>query len=460
DLDSGVTLVLNSTNQGLCIPEFDTLYIIWTVDPTVNAGPDLSDCVDTSGIPLAGVVGGGTTTGMWETLGSGIFNDSVDLNTNYHPSLADEAAITVQIVLHATNGCRPESDTLIAATRPTPIAGIDHSKTCNSLLVTFMDTSTTTSGSITQWSWNFGDLTTSADTSNLQNPTYLYPDSGTYTAQLIITTDQSCTDATSTQFEFGSLVSYFGATGNCQRDPFDFEDSSYATITDPIVSWSWDFGDFTTSTEQSPAHTYASEGTYQVILTVQTGAGCTDSDTSSSVLVNPNPTAGFTFSAEFPTILEEVEFLDASIGADQWLWDFGDGDPFSQTQNPKHTYLDVGLMQVTQVVTNSITLCRDSLTMGYRIANIYPPAVPRSFSPNGDGQNDLLYARGGPFEILNMKVYNEWGELIFETDDPLEPWDGTKNGFEQPVGVYVWVVVATTLNGFSFEDAGDVSLIR
>ncbi|MBL4658311.1 MAG: hypothetical protein JKX73_09945, partial [Flavobacteriales bacterium] len=59
DLDSGVTLVLNSTNQGLCIPEFDTLDIIWTVDPTVDAGPDLSACVDTSGIPLAGVVGGG-----------------------------------------------------------------------------------------------------------------------------------------------------------------------------------------------------------------------------------------------------------------------------------------------------------------------------------------------------------------------------------------------------------------
>jgi gliding motility-associated-like protein len=98
--------------------------------------------------------------------------------------------------------------------------------------------------------------------------------------------------------------------------------------------------------------------------------------------------------------------------------------------------------------------------MDYKVRNIYPPAIPMSFSPNGDEINDILYTRGGPFKTLTMKIYNAWGDLVFETDDPMLPWDGTKNGVDQPIGVYVYVVKVTTLNGLSFEKTGDISLIR
>ena len=456
DLASGsVTLTLESTNNGLCFKVYDTLQIIWTEDPIVDAGPDQNACVGSNGIPLAGLVSGGTTTGIWSTLGSGVF-DTTDtaLDANYLPSLADQSVDSVQLVLSSTLGCKVVTDTVTVGTNPTPTAAFVFSKNCNSLEVLFFDSSSTTTGSITSWNWSFGDT----NTSTLQNPSNLYIDSGSFVIQLTVTTGKGCSATSSDTVGFGSLNAEFGVAGNCVRDPFNFTDSSSA-FSDVITSWNWDFGDFSTSTTQNPQHTYALSGTYQVILTIQTAGGCTDADTL-SLVVNPNPTASFTFGTAAPTILEEVQFLDNSSGADSWAWNFGEGTPGSTLQNPTHTYLDVGLFSVTQWAINTVTGCRDSITFDYNIANIYPPALPQSFSPNGDGQNDLLYVRGGPFKTLNWKVYNEWGELIFSGDEPLAAWDGTINGIDQPIGVYIYVVAATTLNDLSFESSGDVSLIR
>ncbi|MBN4072204.1 gliding motility-associated C-terminal domain-containing protein [Flavobacteriales bacterium AH-315-E23] len=450
----GVTIVLESTNNGLCIVVYDTLQIIWTDDPIVDAGPDQTACVDTNGIPLAGSVTGGTTTGIWSTLGTGIF-DTTDtaLDANYLPSLADEAAGSVLLVLSSTQGCKVVTDTMWAETNPVPLPAFTFSKNCNSMAVIFTDQSSVTTGSVTSWNWNFGD----SNTSTAQNPTNIYADSGQYTVTLVITTDSSCTNTISQSFGFGSLRADFVVAGNCVEDPFEFRDSS-SVFSDSIVSWSWVFGDGGISSAQNPAYTYGISGTYQVILTITTQGGCTDSDTL-ILLVNPNPVAGFTFGTAAPTILEEVQFLDNSSGANSWIWDLGDGSA-STVQNPTHTYVDVGMKQVTQIVINTNTGCRDSITIAYRIANVYPPALPRSFSPNGDGQNDTLYVRGGPFKVVSFDVYNEWGELIFESDRQDIGWDGTKKGVPQPVGVYVYVVTATTLNDLSFENTGDVSLIR
>jgi gliding motility-associated-like protein len=95
------------------------------------------------------------------------------------------------------------------------------------------------------------------------------------------------------------------------------------------------------------------------------------------------------------------------------------------------------------------------------IVNIYlPPNVPSAFSPNGDGNNDNLFVYGGPYETLEFKIYNNWGEVIFKTNDATIGWNGTYNGVEQPVGVYVWTVKATTTDGGQHEISGDTSLIK
>jgi microbial collagenase len=118
-----------------------------------------------------------------------------------------------------------------------------------------------------------------------------------------------------------------------------------------VVAWFWDFGDGNTSTEQNPAHVYATGDTYLVTLTVTDDEGDSDS-TSAQVTVGIPPVADFGFSAD----LLEVSFTDLSSDPDgslvAWSWSFGDGNVSSQ-QNPVHAYAAAGSYTVTLTVTDN-----------------------------------------------------------------------------------------------------------
>ena len=89
-----------------------------------------------------------------------------------------------------------------------------------------------------------------------------------------------------------------------------------------------------------------------------------------------------------------------------------------------------------------------------------PPDVPNGFSPNGDGINDEFYVCGGPFKKLDFKIYNNWGELIFESDKQSLGWDGKRKGVDQAIGVYVYTLSVITENDVTHELHGDVTLLR
>ena len=123
-----------------------------------------------------------------------------------------------------------------------------------------------------------------------------------------------------------------------------------------VVSWSWDFGDGNSSSIQSPAHTYASAGTYTVGLTVTDDAGSSNTTSQSVTVVEPGvnapPVAAFTFSTAGLT----ADFSDTSTDADgsvvSWSWDFGDGNS-STLQNPSHTYAAAGTYTAGLTVTDN-----------------------------------------------------------------------------------------------------------
>ncbi|HKK38521.1 MAG TPA: gliding motility-associated C-terminal domain-containing protein, partial [Cryomorphaceae bacterium] len=77
-----------------------------------------------------------------------------------------------------------------------------------------------------------------------------------------------------------------------------------------------------------------------------------------------------------------------------------------------------------------------------------------------DNTNDVYFVRGGPFIQLDFKVYDNWGREIFQTTDQEIGWDGTENGSEVPVGVYVYTIKATNLDGETFDSSGRINLFR
>jgi len=86
--------------------------------------------------------------------------------------------------------------------------------------------------------------------------------------------------------------------------------------------------------------------------------------------------------------------------------------------------------------------------------------LPNAFSPNGDGQNDVLYLRGNGYTEVEFLLFNRFGELVFRTTDPNEGWDGTFRGVQQGMQVYVYYIKATCLDGGTSEKKGNVTLLR
>ncbi len=86
--------------------------------------------------------------------------------------------------------------------------------------------------------------------------------------------------------------------------------------------------------------------------------------------------------------------------------------------------------------------------------------TPNAFTPNGDGNNDVFFVRGKGIATLSVKIYNRWGNKVFEINDVTQGWDGTYKGAEQNTAVFVYVLEATFLNGKTVTESGDVSLIR
>ncbi|MBL7983764.1 MAG: gliding motility-associated C-terminal domain-containing protein, partial [Flavobacteriales bacterium] len=236
-----------------------------------------------------------------------------------------------------------------------------------------------------------------------------------------------------------------------------FNDAS-TTLGAPIIGWNWSFGNGDTGSGPQTTATFDTQGQYTATLTVFAQNGCSSTITR-TIDVLFAPVAGFSVSGD-PFTGTPIGFTDNSFGATNWLYDFGDGQG-AIVAEPVHEYTEPGQYIIIQTVTNGAGCSdRDSLLISIEEKDIIAPKLPNAFSPNGDGVNDVFFVRGGPFETIELKIYNGWGELIFETTDPGFGWDGTHGNKHAINGVYVYSVIATTVDGELYDRSGKVTLVR
>lgn len=456
DTMAGTIDLVLSTVPGLCNAETDTLHLVMAAPPVVNAGTNQSFCANQA-IQLNGVVSGVTTSGVWSSTGTGTFNpDDSLLTTQYTASALDISAGSVSLILTSTNngGCNAAKDTLTVTFMSPPSAAFMVNAVCFGNSNNFTDASTTGTGTINSWSWNFGDFTSSI----AQNPIHTYPAPGTYTATLVAGSSNGCYDTVQNVVTVYELpVADFSFTNPCAGSAVGFNDLSFIG-TGSITGWNYAFGDTSANaTIQNPTHVYSNTGTYPVTLQVTSNNNCVNSVTY-NVTVLPSPIANFVMSANPVVALENVNFTDQSYGNPVgWIWNFGDTTGTNQ-QNPSHSYGAGGTYTITLVVIDG-NGCMD--TTQHEILVALLPVLPTAFTPgNSDGHNDIFYVRGGPFKNLVFKVYNNWGELLFETTDQTQGWDGTYKGVEQPMGTYVWTVDVEITESRTLRTSGDVTLIR
>ena len=215
------------------------------------------------------------------------------------------------------------------------------------LTVAFSDFTT---GSVTSWSWTFGDGGTSTD----QDPSYTYVTPGTYTVTLSATGPGGTDGETKTDYivvtEPPPIADFSGAplSGPAPLSVTFTNLSSGGLAT----GGTWDFGDLGTSTAISPTHVYTTPGTYTVSLTA-TGPGGVDTETKVGYVVvsEPAPVAEFSGTPINGPAPLAANFTDLSTGmVTSWAWDFGDGGS-STMQNPMYTYSSVGTYTVSLIAT-------------------------------------------------------------------------------------------------------------
>ena len=333
------------------------------------------------------------TSWSWDFENNGSIDDNSQNPTYNYGSVG---TYTVVLTVISNNGCVGTISQQVTV-HPNPTALFIGSTECFGTATVFTDQSTVigAGNTITNWTWDFNN--DGVVDNNTQNPTYVFPSSGTYTTQLTVTTNNGCTTLTTLQIVVNPAPNpNFTASSVCLNNLTSFTDGSVISNGNNITGWDWDFGDGTPhDNTQNPVHMYVTAGTYQVKLVSTSNNGC-PSDTTISVTVHPLPVAGFT--ATDVCLLQTMNFTDISSvnGAGNtltsWDWDFGDGSAHDLTQNPSHLYTTDGVYNITLIVTTN-NGCKDTTT---KQVMVYPNPVTTFTGTNlsGCGPVNAIFTDG------------------------------------------------------------------
>jgi gliding motility-associated-like protein len=358
----------------------------------------------------------------------------------------------VRLVAEAQNGC---SDTTFASITvyPLPIAAFELSQYSSCEPTTTVQTLNASQGAV-GYSWILGN----GNTSSLNQPEVTYTAPGTYPVLLTVTDQHGCIDtAMHTFIQYPTPLASFTTEPEpgCAGYPITFLNTSTNG-----VSYHWDLGDGHTSVTDLPLHTYDAPGVYDVRLITNGEGGCSDTLLANeAVHILERPLAAFGYDT-IQHVAHALRFRNESVGAVSYTWDFGDGET-SEARHPIHIFpADGGGFVVCLVAVNDLgcpdTLCADLYVPGD--PNVF---VPNAFTPNDDTRNDTFRPVLNGFVGWNYRflIFDRWGQPAFDTRDRNTAWDGTRNGVDSPVDVYVWKVIVER-DGDARDFTGHVTLVR
>ena len=317
----------------------------------------------------------------------------------------------------ATNtiGCIAKDTINIQIQGYAPLPGFYIEEHCLGDLTQFTDTSQVVGiATIVGWQWDFGDLATS----NIQNPTHTYADTGTYQVTLHITTDNSCENTLIKDVKiYSNPKAHFSTNQLCQNYLINFINTSTSAMGDIDYS-RWDFGDNDTTNEYSTQHIFDTEGAKGIQLRVRTIDGC-ESVFDTILNIKPSPIADFSHTAlcvgENTSFTDETE-VSGVLSVFSWLWETSNSDISTQT-NPSFNFSNSEYVQVSLQV-GSINGCSDTITKNLFVYN--KPSVYYTVENACLGSliNIENFSSDNQSSITN---YYWWlnGELISQLETPL-----------------------------------------
>ncbi len=341
---------------------------------------------------------------------------------------------------------------IIQATTPNIDAGIDQDG-CEGTEVVL--TAINPDGAVISWDPAITDGT----------PFLLPVGSSSYTVTASICAGEcTATDDVTININPTPIISFIADdVSGCTSETINFTNNSTETF-----ECNWEFGDGNTSNVCNPvSHAYRDSGSFDVTLEVISEEGCSAVETYTEyIIINSSPIADFSYGPDdidaFNTL---VEFTNESLFSTVYEWDFGDDSPLSAADDPNHLYPEEvgGDYLVTLTATNDAN-CTNTIQRVVTIDEVLIYYVPNTFTPGqANINNDFKPVFFSGFDVYDyhLLIFNRWGEIVFESFDAEEGWDGTYNNQPCPIAAYVWRIdFGVTQSREVFTESGHVTLLK
>ncbi len=295
-------------------------------------------------------------------------------------------------------------------------------------------------------------------------PTVFFSAPGTFRASLYLENDWGCSDHSDTF----SVQVWPQAQLSAQSDTVCMGENNtfrgFAVVPSGSISEVlWRFADNTTAASPVHVRQFPAPGFYSADWISMTDNGCRDTLLLAATAgVLPLPVTQFTLQKitdSMDVSLYAFRFTGTGTEPLSFSWTF-DRFGSSNERNPVGMYYDTGSLYADLQVTDP-SGCRSSLRKSFLNFPDFNWYYPNVFSPNGNGTNDVFKAVGGAYTLsYSLKIFNRWGEMMFETNNVMEGWDGQFQQESCAEGTYTYIAVIKTLMGETIQKRGTVILIR
>jgi gliding motility-associated-like protein len=403
-------------------------------------------------------------TSFYLTFGDGASDHSGDTTSfhvyrnpnNYRPAL----------LMTDSTGCVVTygGQSTITVLGATPFFTVSKHAFCDSNIVAFTDYTITNNGLASE-TYSFADgspdqsLAPGTGTFNVTN---FFDKAGTWQVALKVTTDSGCTETYLDTIHVYQTPHPLIALGSLACAGIIQFDGSISAPQVDTIKWAWNFAPGLNASVENPS-VHLDAGNYTVTLIASTNLGCADT-THSQIRINPIPEIKgpkqITTPLGFPVTIPFTYSSDVT----NYSWSPAANLDCSDCPNPVATLLLSTQYVVTATDSNN---CRAIDSVFIRTVctsdNIF---MPNTFSPNGDGANDVFYPRGKSlYNVQSLSVFNRWGQMVFQRKDfPANTqsmgWDGNFNGRPAPSDAYVYIVEVICENAQVVAIHGSVTLVR
>lgn len=389
----------------------------------------------------------------WE-FGDGFFSSSYAPNHTFYNHTQNNQTFTVKASAVSANCIDSSFVTITVLSQPILDFDLD------SIIHIFPDTFVTISPLTTQYQdyqWSFGDGTTY---NGLTPPNHSYSDCGAYKITMKAKTQEGCVDSIQKSVMFNALPPVAALEADkfngCEPLTIRFKSVSYNTI-----AQRWYNGNDLISEDTAFSYTFNNSNTY--LMKLQAIGYCSLTNTTAfDITVHPSPQAYFQVLTDTIGLNNGAQFTNTSVGAANYIWNFGD-TILSQLQNPEpHIYEYPGLYDVSLIAISRYG-CRDTFIINNAVlvSDDFKFVMPTGFTPDDDGINDLAIPYGNMVSECRIEIFNRHSQIIFRTNNwNSEFWDGTIRGRKLPIDVYYWRAYIKWSDGSYSQKNGTITLLR